>query len=65
MPKKLLVLAGIAGAVLFVVKRNKDSQAEADLWREATAPTDVPAAPANTNGSAPASTSSKDAVSEN
>ena len=36
--KKLLALAVIAGGVLFVVKRNKAAKAEADLWREATAP---------------------------
>lgn len=48
--KKVLVLAAIAGGVLFVLKRNKDSQAEADLWREATAPD---SATASANGSAP------------
>ncbi len=36
--KKLLVLAAVAGAVLFVVQRNRAAKAaEADLWREATA----------------------------
>ena len=34
--KKLLALAVVAGAVLFVVRRNKAAKAEADLWREAT-----------------------------
>jgi hypothetical protein len=38
--KKLLALAIIAGGVLFVVRRNKAAKAEADLWREATAPSD-------------------------
>lgn len=51
--KKLLVLAGIAG-VLFVLKRNKDAKSEADLWREATAPSETPLGSAGTNGSAPA-----------
>jgi len=50
--KKLLALAIIAGGVLFVVKRNKAAKAEADLWREATAPTD--GAFGATNGSTPA-----------
>ncbi|GAA1966551.1 DLW-39 family protein [Amycolatopsis minnesotensis] len=50
--KKLLALAAVAGGVLFVVKRNKSAKAEADLWREATAPT-KPLAGVSTNGSAP------------
>ncbi|MBB4687216.1 DLW-39 family protein [Amycolatopsis jiangsuensis] len=48
--KKLLALAVVAGGVLFVVKRNKAAKAEADLWREATAPT----GPISSNGSTPA-----------
>jgi hypothetical protein len=36
--KKLLALAAVAGGVLFVVRRNRSAKAEADLWREATAP---------------------------
>ncbi|AGM02599.1 hypothetical protein DL991_05400 [Amycolatopsis sp. WAC 01375] len=52
--KKLLALAVIAGGVLFVIKRNKAAKAEADLWREATAPTERPLGTASTNGSAPA-----------
>ena len=36
--KKLLALAVIAGAALFVVRRQRSAKAEADLWREATAP---------------------------
>ncbi|UMP02814.1 DLW-39 family protein [Amycolatopsis sp. EV170708-02-1] len=52
--KKLLALAVIAGGVLFVIKRNKAAKAEADLWREATAPTERPLGAASTNGSAPA-----------
>ena len=59
--KKLLALAVIAGGVLFVVKRNKDSKAEADLWREATAPT-KPLGSVSTNGSSPAKASSNDAA---
>jgi hypothetical protein len=35
--KKLIALAVVAGAVLFVVRRNRAAKAEADLWREATA----------------------------
>ncbi|GAA3534947.1 DLW-39 family protein [Amycolatopsis ultiminotia] len=50
--KKLLALAVVAGGVLFVVKRNKAAKAEADLWREATAPT----GPISANGNAPAKT---------
>jgi hypothetical protein len=37
--KKLLALVAVVGAVLFVVRRNRSSKAEADLWRTATAPT--------------------------
>ncbi|MFC4084052.1 MULTISPECIES: DLW-39 family protein [Amycolatopsis] len=51
--KKLLALAVIAGGVLFVVKRNKAAKAEADLWREATAP-EGSFGSASSNGSAPA-----------
>jgi len=36
--KKLLALAVVAGGVLFVVRRKSAAKAEADLWREATAP---------------------------
>ncbi|HVW44249.1 MAG TPA: DLW-39 family protein [Amycolatopsis sp.] len=52
--KKLLALAVVAGGVLFVIKRNKDAKAEADLWREATAPTDKPFGTVSANGSTPA-----------
>ena len=38
--KKLIALAAVAGIVLFVVRRQRSAKAEADLWREATAPTD-------------------------
>ncbi|WP_223198638.1 DLW-39 family protein [Solihabitans fulvus] len=38
--KKLALLVAVAGAVLLVVRRNKSAKAEADLWREATAPTE-------------------------
>ncbi|MGW4482624.1 MULTISPECIES: DLW-39 family protein [Amycolatopsis] len=48
--KKLLALAVVAGGVLFVVKRNKAAKAEADLWRQATAPS----GPVSANGSTPA-----------
>lgn len=61
--KKLLVLAGIGGA-LFALKRSKDAKAEEDLWREATAPVDATGS-ANTNGSAPAATSPHSSASEN
>lgn len=59
--KKLLALAVIAGGVLFVIKRNKAAKAEADLWREATAPTG-PLGAVSTNGSSPAKASSSDAA---
>lgn len=51
--KKLLALAVIAGGVFFVIKRNKDAKAEADLWREATAPTEGPLNGVSANGSTP------------
>ncbi|SHE63991.1 hypothetical protein SAMN05444320_101640 [Streptoalloteichus hindustanus] len=38
--KKLLALAAVAGVVLLLVRRNRSAKAEADLWREATAPTE-------------------------
>ena len=38
--KKLIALVAIAGAVLFFVRKQRSAKAEADLWREATAPTD-------------------------
>lgn len=36
--KKLLALAAIAGVAFFLVRRQRSAKAEADLWREATAP---------------------------
>ncbi|HEX3785243.1 MAG TPA: DLW-39 family protein [Pseudonocardiaceae bacterium] len=38
--KKFLALAAVAGAVLFIVRRSRSAKVEADVWREATAPTD-------------------------
>ena len=38
--KKLIALVAVAGVVLFIVRRQRSAKAEADLWREATAPTD-------------------------
>ena len=38
--KKIIALVVVAGAVLFFVKRSRSAKADADLWREATAPTD-------------------------
>jgi hypothetical protein len=38
--KKLLALAVAAGGVFFVLRRKSANKAEADLWREATAPAD-------------------------
>lgn len=37
--KKIIALVAVAGAVLFFVKRSRTAKADADLWREATAPT--------------------------
>ncbi|GAA1212641.1 MULTISPECIES: DLW-39 family protein [Prauserella] len=54
--KKLLAFAVVAGGVFFVIKRNKDAKAEADLWREATAPVDTHVNGASLNGSTPANT---------
>jgi uncharacterized membrane protein len=36
--KKLLALAAAAGAALLLIRRQRASKAESDLWREATAP---------------------------
>ncbi|ACU33983.1 hypothetical protein LV78_001447 [Actinosynnema pretiosum] len=36
--KKIIALVAVAGAVLFFVKRSRAAKADADLWREATAP---------------------------
>ena len=38
--KKLLVLAVVAGGVFLLLRRKSAAKAEADLWREATAPGD-------------------------
>ncbi|ACU95106.1 hypothetical protein MINT15_16160 [Saccharomonospora viridis] len=62
--KKLLAFAVIAGGVFFLIKRNRDAKAEADLWREATAPTERPTNGASPNGSAPAKAGSN-AASKN
>jgi hypothetical protein len=37
--KKLAVLVVAAGGVLLAIRRSRAAKAEADLWREATAPT--------------------------
>ena len=37
--KKILALAAVAGAVLFIVRRNRASKVDTDVWREATAET--------------------------
>jgi len=58
--KKLFTIAAVAGCVLFLVKRSKNAKAEADLWREATAPTTQPLGSASTNGSAPAHSGASD-----
>ena len=63
--KKLVVLAALAGGVAFVVKRNQKAKAEADLWREATAPASGQLGGASVNGSGPASTTSSDAARNN
>jgi len=39
MVKKFLALAAVAGIVLVIVRRSRSAKAEADVWREATAPT--------------------------
>lgn len=36
--KKLIALVAVAAAALLVVRRQRSAKAEADLWREATAP---------------------------
>jgi hypothetical protein len=57
--KKLLALAVVAGGVFFVIKRNRDAKAEADLWREATAPSEGPVGGVSPNGTSPARTGSE------
>lgn len=42
MLKKLIAVAAVAGGVALVLKRNADAKAEAELWREATSPDDLP-----------------------
>lgn len=61
--KKLLVVAIVGGALL-ALKRNKDAKADADLWREATAPVAAPGA-TSSNGSTPAATSRHGSASQN
>ncbi|HEX7659504.1 MAG TPA: DLW-39 family protein [Pseudonocardiaceae bacterium] len=39
--KKILLLLAVAGVVLLIVRRSRASKAEADLWREATAESDI------------------------
>jgi len=63
--KKLVVLAALAGGVAFVVKRNQKAKAEADLWREATAPASSPLGGASVNGNGPANTTTSDAARNN
>jgi len=36
--KKLLALVAVAGTALLLFRRQRSAKAEADLWREATAP---------------------------
>jgi len=38
--KKLIALAAVAGVVLLFIRKQRSAKAEADLWREATNPTD-------------------------
>ncbi|AHH93386.1 hypothetical protein GCM10010174_32680 [Kutzneria viridogrisea] len=38
--KKYIAIAAVAAVVLLFVRRQRSAKAEADLWREATAPTD-------------------------
>jgi hypothetical protein len=39
--KKIILLVAAVGAGLFVVKKRRDAQSEADLWREATSGSDL------------------------
>lgn len=36
--KKVLALLAVAGVAFLLVRRSRAAKAEADLWREATAP---------------------------
>ncbi len=38
--KKILALAAVAGAVLFIVRRSRSNKVDADVWREAVTPND-------------------------
>lgn len=38
--KKILALVAVAGAAFLIIRRTRSAKAEADLWREATAPTE-------------------------
>lgn len=60
--KKLLAIAAVVG-VLFAIKRSRDAKADADLWREATAPSGTSGA-GSANGSTPA-TATHDSASKN
>jgi hypothetical protein len=40
--KKLLALAAVVGGALLVARKKSAAKAEADLWREATAPAAAP-----------------------
>ncbi|MDV6010959.1 DLW-39 family protein [Haloechinothrix sp. LS1_15] len=57
--KKIALLAAVVAGVLFAIKRSKDAKAEAELWREATAPSGGPTGAMNVNGAGPAATSSR------
>lgn len=63
--KKFVALAAIAGGVAFVVKRNQKAKAEADLWREATAPASSPLGGAGVNGANPENETSPDVARNN
>ena len=39
--KKIVLLLSAVGAGLFVIKKRRDAQSEADLWREATSGSDL------------------------
>ena len=63
--KKLLVLAAVVAGVLFAIKRSKDAQAEADLWREATAPSSGTLGGASVNGTTPKTVSTPGTAANN
>lgn len=63
--KKVVLLAAVVAGVLFAVKRSKSARDEAELWRQATAPSSGPAAGPGANGTVPTAGSKPDTARNN